>query len=345
MRVVQFEIPAHGRRLGVVQGEEVLDVTSANPEIVRLTDAVRQALAAEQPLAAWLESQLAGRPARLSYATLWAGTAGSASGWLHPPVDAEDPHRVLITGTGLTHLGSVKSRDEMHTAASATDEDITDSRRMFLMGLEGGKPASGARGAQPEWFYKGNGVNLRGHRQPLDVPAFTQDGGEEAELVGCYVIDREGRPRRLGFALGNEWSDHAVERVNYLYLAPSKLRTCAVGPEIYLNHDFQSVELRCRVYRGEQMLHDSGTMHSGEEHMCHSLANCEDHHFKYPQHRQPGDIHLHFLGTSNLSYGSREWTYEDGDRIVVDAPGFSGSLENVVRAESRDDTPVTVAPL
>ncbi|NBV61694.1 MAG: GguC protein, partial [Rhodobacteraceae bacterium] len=33
-------------------------------------------------------------------------------------------------------------------------------------------------------------------------------------------------------ALGNEFSDHVTERVNYLWLAHSKLRVASYGPEI-----------------------------------------------------------------------------------------------------------------
>ena len=66
----------------------------------------------------------------------------------------------------------------------------------------------------------------------LAAPAFAQDGGEEPEIAGLYVIGPDGVPFRLGFALGNEFSDHVMERVNYLYLAHSKLRPAALGPEL-----------------------------------------------------------------------------------------------------------------
>ena len=64
--------------------------------------------------------------------------------------------------------------------------------------------------------------------------------------------------------------------------------------------------------------------------MCHSLANCEDHHFKYAQHRIAGDVHLHFFGTSKLSHSTRDWKYAAGDEICVEAPGFSAGLVNGV---------------
>ena len=46
----------------------------------------------------------------------------------------------------------------MHQKLNAEDEDaLTDSMRMFRLGLEGGRPAPGQMGVAPEWFYKGDG--------------------------------------------------------------------------------------------------------------------------------------------------------------------------------------------
>ena len=40
---------------------------------------------------------------------------------------------------------------------------------------------------------------------------------------------------------------------------------------------------------------------SGEDNMCHSLANLEYHHFKYQQFLKAGDVHIHYFGTATLS--------------------------------------------
>ncbi|MFN0199139.1 MAG: AraD1 family protein [Planctomycetaceae bacterium] len=354
MRVVQFEIPGVGRRVGVVSGDQVLDITSVEPLATRVIYVFEQSRQRELPLNDYLRELLA-RPnlQTHSYEGLLYAPFGGDAPFLHPPIDHPDPHHILITGTGLTHTGSVKSRDEMHrqdSAKNSSEEKLasapqTDSAKMFQMGLQGGKPAEGERGVAPEWFFKGTGFNLRGTQTPLEIPAFALDGGEEPELVGCYIIDEQGIPRRLGFALGNEWSDHATEKINYLYLAPSKLRACAIGPELNTNFDFQKVSLRCTVWRNNEKIYDSGELFSGEQAMCHSLANCEDHHFKYPQHRHPGDIHLHFFGTSRLSFSTRTWKYQADDKIFVEAPQFSGPLINWVSAG--DETfrqPVAVQP-
>ncbi len=56
----------------------------------------------------------------------------------------------------------------------------------------------------------------------------------------------------------------------------------------------------------------------------------------------PGDVHLHFFGTSRLSYGERDWVYNDGDEIRIAAPDFSATLVNTVRREPRGDVVQTV---
>ena len=142
-----------------------------------------------------------------------------AEGRVLPPVDLPDPAHSHLTGTGLTHLGSAATRNSMH--AKADPDTLTDSMKMFRMGLEGGKPADGIIGAQPEWFYKGNGHNLAAPGAPLISPGCALDAGEEPEIAGLYLIGADGTPFRLGFALANEFSDHVTERGNYLWLAHS----------------------------------------------------------------------------------------------------------------------------
>lgn len=331
MRVIQFVIPSLGRRLGIVEQESVIDLTTDHPEIQHVYAAFQAAEQRECSFNELLTDLVnSANPISLSYDDLHAGTPDSGQPYLLPPVDHPDPYHLLITGTGLTHTGSMQSRDQMHSQQAEEAESLTDSARMFTMGVEGGKPESGSRGIAPEWFYKGNGTMLRGHHETLDIPDFARDGGEEPELAGCYIIDRQGIPRRLGFALGNEWSDHETENINYLYLAPSKLRSCAVGPELNTEFDFTALKMYCHVERNGETIYDSGELKTGEQFMCHSLANCEDHHFKYPQHRCPGDMHLHYFGSMTLSYHNRDWKYLSGDEITIAAPGFSAPLINSV---------------
>ncbi len=241
------------------------------------------------------------------------------------PIDHPDPAHLLLTGTGLTHLGSAAGRDKMHRAEAA-GEQLTDSMKMFLMGVKEGKPAVPGKGVQPEWFYKGDGSCLVAPGAELPSPDFALDAGEEPEIAGIYLIADDGQPVRLGYALANEFSDHVTERHNYLWLAHSKLRPAALGPELLLGELTAKVEGMSRMLRDGQVIWEK-PFHTGEGNMSHSLANLEHHHFKYALFRRPGDLHVHFFGTATLSFVDEVRTRE-GDEFEISAKPFHLPLRN-----------------
>lgn len=250
-------------------------------------------------------------------------------GRLLPPIDHPDPAHLYLTGTGLTHLGSAEGRDKMHKEAAAGA--VTDSMRMFLMGIEGGKPGDGRAGVQPEWFYKGDGSCMAASGAALDSPDFALDGSEEPEIAGLYIIDPAGNPRRLGFALANEFSDHVTERGNYLWLAHSKLRPAAIGPELLVGSLPEDVRGTSRILRDGNTVWEKPFL-SGEANMSHSIANLEQHHFKYALFRKPGDVHVHFFGTATLSFADGLKT-QDGDVFEIAADPFLLPLRNALGRE------------
>ncbi|KQT33623.1 FAH family protein [Sphingomonas sp. Leaf412] len=278
-------------------------------------DLAQRALAAGTTLADMVARAGAGTQIDLSAVTLLG------------PIDHPDTAHLLMTGTGLTHLGSAEGRDKMHRAMDEAAHQ-TDSMKMFLMGVEGGKPEAGTVGAQPEWFYKGDGAALIAPGAAIPSPDFALDAGEEPELAGIYLIDADGTPVRLGHALANEFSDHVTERGNYLWLAHSKLRPAALGPELLLG------DLPAHVAGTSRILRDGATIWekpfvSGEANMSHSLANLEHHHFKYPGFRRPGDVHVHFFGTATLSF-SDGVTTQEGDVFEITAAPFRLPVRNPI---------------
>jgi len=263
---------------------------------------------------------------RFDLAGLIAGDGDTAFAWL-PPIDHPDPAHLYLTGTGLTHLGSAESRDKMHAKASAAAAQ-SDSMRMFLAGIEGGKPADGAVGVQPEWFYKGDGSNVVACGAALESPAFALDGGEEPEIAGIYLIDPAGNPRRLGYCIANEFSDHVTERGNYLWLAHSKLRPAALGAELLTGELPGDVRGASRVRRDGEVVWEKPFL-TGETNMSHWLSNLEHHHFKYALFRRPGDVHVHFFGTGTLSFADGV-RVQPGDVFEIEADAFSVPLRNTL---------------
>ena len=333
MRLVQFKTPDSRRRVGVVSEDgQSLHVLR---DVARIHDLALEA----NRLGASLSQLVTDRVGQESLA--YAGVVSDKL--LLPPLDHSDPAHCYVTGTGLNHLGSAQARNAMHTKLSQESNTLTDSMKMFQLGLEGGKPAPGQIGAQPEWFYKGDGECLVPPEQPLEIPSFALDGGEEAEIVGLYVIGEGGAVLRVGYALGNEFSDHILERQNYLYLAHSKLRNCSIGPELLLGPLPEHIEGTVQVWRDGQPIW-SDTFLTGEANMSHSLANIEHHHFKYAEHRRPGDLHIHFFGADMFSFKDR-LRLEDGDVMVVTFEGFGRPLRNPIRIDRSEPKFVCVSAL
>jgi hypothetical protein len=335
MRLIQFLDPENRPRVGLIRprGDKVATVRGFSSTYALAMAAIERESTIDELLGSTQFDE------EQPYAPLLAASR------LLPPLTHEDPSRCLVSGTGLTHLGSASSRDAMHAKMKAADgeDSLTDSMRMFKWGIEGGRPPAGEPGVQPEWFYKGNGRVVVGCGAPIVAPDFALDYGEEPEIVGLYVIAPDRTPARLGFAIGNEFSDHATERRNYLYLAHSKLRQCAVGPELRTGALPPHLEGVSRIRRGELVRWEKPFV-TGEANMCHSLANLEYHHFKYNAHCEPGDVHLHFFGTATISFadGIR---VEPGDRFEIDLPALGAPLVNPVRVGPTFHSPGRVLPL
>ena len=80
---------------------------------------------------------------------------------------------------------------------------------------------------------------------------------------------------------------------------------------------------------------------SGEDNMCHSIAKLEHHHFKYHEFRNPGDAHVHFLGSATLSFADGVKA-QTGDRFDIHHPAFDRPLRNPLgRAAAEDAVRVT----
>ncbi|MDH3648884.1 MAG: GguC family protein [Saprospiraceae bacterium] len=323
MHLIQLMHPTQGRRIGVVKEPDIVLLDQQYTSAYQLfSDIVNKQFGTFATIEALMT------PEKLAYDPIYA----SHVDWrVLPPADCpEEPMRCMLSGTGLTHKASADNRNKMHQTQETNA--LTDSMKIYLLGEEGGKPVANEIGIQPEWFYKGNGYNLKGHGQPLVAPSYADDGGEEPEIAAVYLNSQEGVPYRLGFAQGNEFSDHMMETQNYLYLAPSKLRNSALGPELILDLTFQSIPGKVRILRDGKE-HWSKEIRSGEDAMCHSLANLEYHHFKYQQHRIPGQLHIHFLGAGAFSFGEKIQLEQD-DQMIVSFAEMGRPLVNPLQIDS-----------
>lgn len=329
IRLVQIAHPTIGRRVAMVQESSLVFLKDAG-SIYQLAI---EALEKQEKLDTLVRTRLSDEI--IDYDSVYEGT----SKWsLLPSFDhPQNPSACIVSGTGLTHKNSALNRQMMH---QAQEVKMTDSMQMYQWGLEGGHPENGSVGVQPEWFYKGTGDILLGHLQELKIPSFGNDGGEEPEVAGVYIVDGTGKPWRIGLTTGNEFSDHVMEKKNYLYLAPSKLRNCAIGPELVLTSDFEEVRGTVSITRDGSDIW-SKEIKSGQKNMAHSLKNLEHHHFKYSNHRVPYQAHVHFFGADAFSFGE-QIQLQEGDVMNVQWLELGRTLKNPLRLAQEEEMLVSV---
>ncbi|REA57144.1 GguC protein [Dyadobacter luteus] len=331
IRVVQISHHTKGRAIAIVEEPSLVLVGRFRSVYEAALEACRGNISLKDLLLSNRSDQL------LHYDSVYEGQ----DAWkLLPAFDVpENPFACLVAGTGLTHRNSALNRQMMHGG----DSKPSDSIIMYEWGVNDGFPEKGQIGVQPEWFYKGNGSVLRAHGEALEVPAFANDGGEEPEIAGVYVVDGEGNPRRVGFASGNEFSDHVMEKKNYLYLAPSKLRQCAIGPELVIGGEFTDIKGTVSVSTGNSEKWSS-SVKTGESNMAHSLENLEYHHFKYPGHRIPLQGHVHFFGADAFSFGNQV-LLESNDLMTVHWEGMGRALKNPISVSNDPERIIAITQL
>ena len=165
-----------------------------------------------------------------------------------------------------------------------------------------GGRATGEIGIAPEWFYKGDGSRCALPFEPLEIPGHAEDGGEEAEIAGVYLIAEDGTPFASAWRWATSFPTTNSRSATTSILPARSCAPAALGRSWWLALSLPTSVARS-VWSARERRFGTRQIASGEENMCHSLANMEHHHFKFAGHRQPGSVHVHFFGADALSFG------------------------------------------
>jgi hypothetical protein len=205
--------------------------------------------------------------------------------------------------------------------------------RCWITGSEctprGGSEDGSADAKAAAWFFRGNGATLVGSGLPLHQPEFGLGAAQRPAVVGLYVIADDGTPCRLGWALGNDFTDDRLQGLGPGHAAQARLRASAVGPELLFGDLPREVSGTARLRRGNQVVEEI-PFAAGQAQLAQSVATLEANHFRYPMFRRPGDVHLHFLvGGQPAGTGMGA---EPGDVFEITTPAFWLTLANPLAA-------------
>ena len=226
MKLVQFYLPESGCRIGILDGDEVSDITS--PGLCSTMDLIGRA-AAEDVTLEEVVSEL-GTQGRYSYESLNALPDDSKPHLLIPINPPE------VWGCGVTYKRSAEMRDEDTTGAKGIYDHVYFAQR-------------------PEIFFKATPARCVGPNGHICIRSDSTLTAAEPELA--YVISED--QNIIGFTVCNDVSAWDIERENPLYLPQSKIfyGCCALGPVLATKSGIGNpydLKITCEIIRNDKAI-------------------------------------------------------------------------------------------
>ncbi len=297
MKLCQFFVPQAGKRVGVVEDEGVVDITSRTARVTSVLDLIVQGRsgAGVERLARRL---MKGKQPRVTLAELNVPPTPRRAHLLAPL----DPPEVW--GAGITYRRSADYYTAHQGRAKGIYDHVYESER-------------------PELFFKATASRVVGPNGRICVRRDSNLTAVEAELA--LVVGGGGAI--VGYACGNDLSAWDIERANPLYLPQSKIFSgCfALGPVLVTSgeiRDPHALDVRCAIMRGGTRLWE-GKVNTGEmKRRCPELVDWLMRDNPIPA----GTV----LSTGTGILVPDEHTLRDGDLVEIEIAGI-GVLRNQVK--------------
>ena len=299
MRLCQFHLPGRGARVGVVEGDRVVDITAPRagaPSVLALIESCGTAEQIERRV----RQLLKGARARVPWRALDRTPSPRRPHLLAPLAPPE------VWGAGITYRRS-REYYEAHGTGGRTKgiyDLVYESER-------------------PELFFKATAARTAGPNAPIGVRRDSQLTAVEPELA--VVIGAKGRI--VGYTAGNDLSAWDIERANPLFLPQSKIfdGCFAFGPVLATPRevgDAHALEIACRIYRGGRILFEGRVSTREMKRRCGELVDWLGRSNTVP----PGTV----LSTGTGILVPDVHALQEGDVVEIELEKV-GTLRNTVR--------------
>jgi len=302
MKLCQFEAPGGGRRVGVVDGEAVIDITAPRAGVGSVLELIitgRTPAGIER-----LARQLArtSRRPRHAWAALDRAPRGRGAGLLAPL----DPPEVW--GAGITYRRSREYYSEHDTGQAHRGKGIYD----YVYEAE-----------RPELFYKGSAARSVGPYGAVGLRGDSKLTVVESELA--VVVGVGGGI--VGYTVGNDMSAWDIERENPLFLPQSKIfqGSFGFGPVIATPASIpepHALTIRCVIERAGRTLFEGRASTGDLKRRVEELVDWLGRYNPVP----PGTV----LSTGTGILVPDEHALAPGDVVTITIDGI-GTLRNPVR--------------
>jgi 2-dehydro-3-deoxy-D-arabinonate dehydratase len=233
MKLCQFAVPGRGTRVGVVEGDQVIDVTSAKEGVGSVLELIEQHGTAER-VERRIRALLKSARTRVPWADLDRAPSARRPHLLAPL------HPPEVWGAGITYRRS-REYYEAHSGDGGRTKGIYD----YVYEAK-----------RPELFFKATASRTVGPNVPIGVRSDSVLTAVEPELA--VVIGADGAI--VGYTVGNDLSAWDIERENPLFLPQSKMfdGCFALGPVLVTAGEITApptLDLTCTIVRGGQTLY------------------------------------------------------------------------------------------
>jgi 2-dehydro-3-deoxy-D-arabinonate dehydratase len=301
MKLVQFFLPGRGKRVGLVRGDRVLDITSPEEGVHSVLDLVEQGKTAAglTKRAEWLARHV--RRKALDWPALQR-TPSRRAPHLVIPIDPPE-----VWGAGVTCKRSAEFRDEHADAAKGL-------RGIYDYAYED---------PRPELFFKATAGRCVGPNAPVLVRSDSRLTAAEPELA--FVLGARGTI--VAFTACNDVSAWDVERENPLYLPQAKiyLGCCALGPCLVTSDEIgdpYALQIRCSIIRDGKTIFSETANTSQLHRRLEELVS-----WLLKDNAIPAGT---VLSTGTGIMVPDEMALRDGDQVDIEIQGI-GRLSNPVR--------------
>jgi 2-dehydro-3-deoxy-D-arabinonate dehydratase len=233
VKLVQFYLPKEGMRVGVLDREKVMDITSAG--VKSSIDVIEKTSGDPKGLEGFLKSIVGNSKRALPFSEL------------NVKPDPSKPHLTMplfppeVWGCGVTYRRSAQMRDE-DTLKKEGAKGIYDQAYF---------------GERPEIFFKATSSRCVGPNDYISIRRDSRLTATEPELA--YVLGAEGKI--IGYTISNDVSAWDIERENPLYLPQSKtyVGCCAIGPVLATPSEIENpynLNISCRIIREGKKIYE-----------------------------------------------------------------------------------------
>ena len=243
MKLIQFNLPGQGKRVGIVTREaEVIDVTSEeSPGVLEVLTLAYKENVSLGVLLADIQERVSATSV-MTFAPNRGDEGKLKFKDLDIPPDPNKPHLLLpidppeVWGCGVTYKRSADMRDE------DSEQDIYS--RVY-------------NADRPEIFFKATPSRCVGTNDFICIRSDSTLTATEPELA--YILGEDGEI--VGYTICNDVSAWDIERDNPLYLPQSKMfyGCCALGPMFVTPSEIDdpyNLNIKCVVLRGNAPIYE-----------------------------------------------------------------------------------------